>query len=316
MRLVFFGGAEFAQPSLAAVFKSGFEIAAVVVPKEKPKGRGLKPEPGPIKELALEFNLPVFEPDDPHRPEFAEEVKKLKPEIFVVVAYGYILRPHLLSVPEKGSVGVHPSLLPRFRGAAPIQRTILAGEAKTGVTTYFLDERVDTGSIILQNETAVGPEETCGELSGRLADLGAAMLVTTLRSIEAGTVRTTFQDDRFASPAPKISKEECQIDWKKTAPAVLNLVRALSPEPGAYTFFRNKRVEVYRARSHEACVAETGAPNSGKPGEVIARAKNLVVAAGDASLEILQLKPEGKKLMTGADFVNGYRPQPKEKFGP
>lgn len=320
MRIVFFGGAEFARPSLDAVAHGGFDIAGVVVPREKPQGRGLKPEPGPVKARALESGLPVFEPEDPHRPEFADEMKKLGPELFIVIAYGYILRPHLLAVPARGSVGVHPSLLPRFRGAAPIQRAIIAGETKTGVTTFFLDARVDTGSIILQEETPIGSEETYGELSARLADLGSRMLVETVRSIASGTVQPSFQDDRWASPAPKIGKEEWRIDWSKPATEIVNLIRALSPLPGAYTFFRGKRMEIYRARAREACVAEPGsaatdAQGLGEPGEMFARAKNLIVAAGEASLEILELKPEGKKMMAGVDFINGYRPQPGEKFG-
>jgi len=314
MRIVFFGGAEFARPCLAAVKNGGHDIAGVVVPREKPQGRGLKPEPGPVKARALESKLPVFEPEDPHQPDFALEMKNLNPELFVVAAYGYILRPHLLAVPTRGSVGIHPSLLPRFRGAAPIQRAILAGETKTGVTTFFLDARVDTGSIILQKEIPIGSEETYGELSERLAALGAEMLVETIESIGAGTFRTAFQDDGQASPAPKISKEECRIDWSKSAAEIVNTIRALSPVPGAYTFFRNRRFEIFRARASKAGLPGTGASKPGNPGAVIARTKSLIVAAGGASLEILKLKPEGKKLMTGADFINGYRPQAGEKF--
>lgn len=306
MRVVFFGGAAFARPCLAAVFQNGFEIAGVVVPKEKPKGRGLQPEPGPIQELALQLGLPVFQPEDPHHPDFALEMKKLQPDVFIVVAYGYILRPLLLGVPLKGSVGVHPSLLPRYRGAAPIQRVLMAGEATTGVTIYLLDERVDTGSMILQQTIEIGPEEVYGELSVRLAELGAAMLVTTLRLMVDGKVQTTFQDDRLASPAPKIRKEECVVDWQKPAREIFNLIRALSPQPAAYSFFRTKRVEIYRARS---------VAGGGEPGSVVAKPKSLVIATGDGSLEILDLKLEGKKAMAGADFVNGYRPQPGEKFG-
>ncbi len=306
MRITFFGGAEFAKPCLAAVFNNGFEVVRVVVPKEKPKGRGLKPELGPIKELASELGLPVFEPEDPHSPDFAEGMKTLQPDVFIIVAYGYILRPLLLGVPLKGSVGVHPSLLPRYRGAAPIQRVLMAGEATTGVTTYFLDERVDTGSIILQQTIEIGPEEVYGELSPRLAELGATMLVTTLRLMAEDKVRTTFQDDRLASPAPKIRKEECLVDWHKPAREIFNLIRGLSPQPAAYSFFRTKRVEIYRAK----LVA-----GKGEPGSVVAKPKALVIATGDGSLEILKLKLEGKKIMAGSDFVNGYRPQPGEKFG-
>jgi len=310
MRLCFFGTPEFAVPSLVKLYEAGFDIACVVTAKERPKGRGLKVLPSPVKVKAQELGLLVFEPENPNRQEFYELLAKLNPEVGVLVAYGYIIKPLLLNLPKKGFINLHPSLLPRYRGAAPINWAIINGDTQTGLVTFLMNEKVDAGKIILQKVVEIFPDETAGELTKRLAILGAELLIETLKLIEQGDYPTFTQNDQAVIFAPKIKDSDRIIDWAKSNQEIHNLIRGLSPTPAAYTYFRGKRVEIYRS-SLPDCLSPIRVK---QPGAIIVPNKDLIVATGNGLLNITQLKIEGKKLITGRDFINGQRVKSGESF--
>jgi methionyl-tRNA formyltransferase len=235
------------------------------------------------------------------------ELKSQNPDIAVLAAYGYILKPALLAVPPLGFLNIHPSLLPRYRGAAPIQRALLAGEQETGVTVIALSEQVDAGDIIEQEAAPVGPDETAGELSQRLADAGARQVLDALTRLGEGKAGRTPQDPGLVTRAPKITKAERNLDWRESAQQIHNRIRALSPEPGAVTNFRRRRIVLLRSRVHSTL-------DMGEPGQLLVRHSGLVVATGSGALEIIELKPEGKRTQTGSDFRNGHRPNAGERF--
>jgi methionyl-tRNA formyltransferase len=311
MQIAFFGTPDFALPSLVKLHQAGFDIRCVVTAKEKPKGRGLKIIPSPVKVKAQEFGIEVYEPEKPNTGEFYELLAPKNLDVCVLVAYGYILKPPLLGLPKKGFINLHPSLLPKYRGAAPINWAIIRGEKQTGVTTFLMNEKVDAGSIIQQKSLAISAEETAGELTPRLAELGAELLVETLKIIEQNDFPIIIQKDQEIILAPKIKDSDRMIDWTKSDLEIHNLIRGLSPIPGAYTFFRNKRVECLKCLRHSAAVFQA----QPAPGTIILPNKDLVVATGNGTLNITQLKIEGGKIITGRDFINGQRIKPMEKFG-
>ena len=300
MRVAFFGTSEFAVPALRALAESGHQVGPVVTAPAQPSGRGRKLVPSPVEEEARALGLAVLAPENPNDDTFLKDLSAHRPDVAALAAYGYILRTPLLRLPPRGFLNIHPSLLPRFRGAAPIQRAVLAGEPKTGVTVIVLSEQVDAGDIIKQVAVAIGPDETAGELSHRLAEIGAGLLLEALAGLEKNAGSRTPQDPELASRAPKIGKSERNIDWRETAPRIHNRIRALSPEPGAVTSFRERRIVLIRSRLHET-------PERGEPGLLLLQHQGLLVATGNGAIEIAELKPEGSRVQTGADFRNGHR---------
>jgi methionyl-tRNA formyltransferase len=307
VRIAFFGTSEFAVPALRALAGSAHEVGPVIAAPAQPSGRGQKLVPSPVEREARALGLAVLTPASPNDPAFIADLKSRSPNVAVLAAYGYILKPPLLALPALGFLNIHPSLLPRYRGAAPIQRALLAGEQETGVTLIVLSERVDAGDIIEQEAVPVGPDETAGELSLRLADAGARMVLQALTRLGEGTASRTPQDPTQATRAPKITKSERDIDWRDTASQVHNRIRALSPEPGAVTSFRRRRIVLLRSRVHAT-------PDMGEPGQLLVRHSGLVVATGSGAVEIVELRPEGKRSQSGQDFRNGHRPIAGERF--
>lgn len=313
MRIAFFGTPDFAVPSLVKLHKAGFDICCVITAKEKPKGRGLKILPSPVKIKAQELGIEVYEPENPNTREFYESLAPKNINVGVLAAYGYILKPLLLSLPKKGFINLHPSLLPHYRGAAPINWAIIRGEKETGLTTFLMNEKVDAGKIVQQKRLEINPEETAGELTQRLAELGAELMVETLQMVEKDNFPTIEQKDQEVILAPKIKDKDRIIDWTKTNQEIHNQIRGLSPIPTAYTYFRDKRVEIYRS----ICLEQNTnvvQPTNLASGTIVLPNKDLIVATGKGLINIIQLKIEGGKMITGRDFINGQRIKPSEKF--
>lgn len=294
MRVVFMGTPEVAVPALRALLDSHHEVAAVVTQPDKPRGRGRAVSASPVKELAVENGLPVLQPTTPKEDGFAGAVSVFEPQAFAVVAYGHILPVAVLDIAP--AMNAHFSLLPRYRGAAPVQRALMDGVAESGVSVFMLEPTVDTGPVVGVERVEVGPEETAGELLQRLAPVGARLLVRALDDLENGTIAPVQQSDIDASPAPKIKPEEAELDWSRPARDLANQVRALNPQPGAFTTAAGKRLLVWRARPLEG---------SGKPGTVLEAGPDLVVATSAGALAITELQPEGKRAMSAADYLRG-----------
>ncbi len=319
MRVIFLGTPDFALPSLRALAQSRHEVVLVLTRPDRPRGRGKKLHPPPVKVLAQEFGLKVAQPAKVSAPEGIALIESARPDAGVVCAYGEIISAEVLALAPGGFFNVHASLLPRFRGAAPVHHAVLSGEPATGVTVIRLVEKMDAGDIVGSVETEIGPHETTGQLTERLAVLGADALVEALDKVEAGTARFEPQDESKASYAPKISKKDARIDWSKSAGFLERFVRAMSPVPGAFTFFRRggrtTRLIVGAARV---------AAGSGKPGTVIeASASRLLVATGPdesaapgagAALELGRLQPESKRMMSAAEFLRGCSITPDSVF--
>jgi methionyl-tRNA formyltransferase len=301
MRIVFMGTPEFAIPSLRILLENKYDIAAVVTAVDKPQGRGQKPGSSPVKVFSTKHHLPVLQPASLKDEEFVGRLKNLAPDLIVVVAFR-ILPREVFEIPKHGSFNLHASLLPKYRGAAPIHWAIINGEKETGVTTFFLQEKVDTGNIILQARVAIGENETAGELHAKLAEVGAEIVLQTVRLIELGRAKPRLQDETLVTPAPKISREMCKIDWARSAQEVHNFVRGLSPNPCAFSFHKGKLVNVYRTRISGAT------PSTANLGEVLtATGKNLIVATGKGAVAIEELQLEGRKRMGVEDFLRGYQ---------
>ena len=308
MRVVFFGTPEPAAVALAALLRSRHQVGAVVTQPDRPRGRSGGPRPSPVKVAALEAGLDVLQPSSPRDEGFAARLESHRPEACAVVAYGHLLPTDVLAIPPRGTVNVHFSLLPAYRGAAPVQRAIMNVETESGVSTFLLEPTFDTGPILLQVTEQISPEDSTGSLLQRLAPVGARLLVETLDGIEAGTIKPLEQDPTQASAAPKIRPEEGAVDWRRTAVEIANLVRALDPSPGAYGRFRGKRIKLWRALPLEH--------EGGEPGTVVdIGAGRLGVATGDGVLELLELQAEGARRMQASEFVRGHRPAPGETFG-
>ncbi len=299
MKIVFMGTPEFAVPSLKAIVEAGVEVAAVVTNRDEPQGRGLKVLPPPVKVAAAELGLHIIQTGTVKDAAFADTVRNIAPDLIVVVAFR-ILPKEIFTIPKLGTFNLHASLLPRYRGAAPINWAIVNGEKETGVTTFFLDEKVDTGRIILRKKTGIGDDETAGELSGRLSILGAEAVVETLNLIGNGKVVLAEQDASLATRAPKISKEDCLIDWSRPATHVHNFIRGFSPEPGAFGFLKGKTIKIFRS-------SPTDIRAVGQPGQVAVDGGKLYVSCADKLLEVVELQLEGKKKLLSQDFVRGAR---------
>ncbi len=299
MRIVFMGTAEFGIPSLRLLLEQQQQIVGVVTNVDKPSGRGQKVSVSPIKEFAHQQNLPLLQPTSLKDALFVQQLKELEADVFVVVAFR-ILPPEVFRLPKHGAFNLHTSLLPKYRGAAPIQWAIINGEKETGVTTFFLDDKVDTGNIILQARLPIRENETAGELHDRLAEIGAEIVLHTVRLIEKGNPHRHPQDSSLATPAPKLFKEHCMIDWTKPAQEVHNRIRGLSPIPCAFTFHNGKIIKLYRSRIVDDVPLT-------RASEIMMADKRLVVATGNGAVEILELQQEGKRKMSAEEFLRGYK---------
>lgn len=297
MKIVFMGTPDFAVASLQALIDSPqHTVAGVFCQPDRPKGRGYKLAPPPVKELALAHNLAVFQPETLRDGKALDIFENLQPDAVVVVAYGKILPKELLDFPKYGCINLHGSLLPEYRGAGPVQRSIIDGKKETGVTTMFMAQGMDTGDILLTEKTPIGPEETAGELMDRLAQIGSGLLLQTLDQLEKGVVSPTKQDENLASYAPMLKKEDGLLDFKKPGEELFNQIRGVSPWPGAYAFLEGKRIKIHKVNY---------LPNaSGIPGE-IGTEETMIVFCQQGALEILELQPEGGKKMRAEDFLRG-----------
>lgn len=299
MRMIFMGTPDFAVPCLQAMIDAGHEICGVFTQPDKPKGRGYTLTPPPVKELAVQHGLSVYQPTTFRTKEAEELVASLRPEIIIVVAYGKLLPKAILDIPPKGCINVHGSLLPKYRGAAPIQWAVINGEKTTGVTTMYMDEGLDTGDILLMEETPIQPNETAGELFDRLSLLGAKVLEDTLQKIEDGSITRTPQPNEGASYASMLGKELCQVDWGQPAATIHNLVRGLSPWPVATSVYQGKRIKLHRT---EVADLQTNL----SPGQVLPGKDFLVACGGGTVLRLLTVQYEGGKQMGGSDFLRGH----------
>ena len=309
LSLIFFGTPAFAVPSLEALFSSSHRVLAVVTGPDRPAGRGRRVQASPVAE-AVGDRVAVLKPESVNSPDARATLEDIRADLFVVVAYGQILSPALLEVPRRGAVNLHASLLPRFRGPAPIVAAILAGVSETGVTTLWMTPEVDAGDIILERAVAIGPEETTGELEERLATLGAAVLAETVDRISAGTVPRRPQDHAAATSAPKLSRANFQIDWDDPPDAIVRLLRAGMPHIPAWTAFRGERVQILTGR-------EPAWPRAGEAGEVMAVEKDsIVVAASGGGVVLLEVRAAGGKRMTAGEYARGRRIRVGDRFGP
>jgi methionyl-tRNA formyltransferase len=295
MKLVFMGTPAFAVPTLERACTAGHDVAAVFTQPDRPKGRGQKQMTPPVKDAALRLGLPVFQPERVRRPEVVEQLRGIAPEAMVVVGYGQIIPQAILDIPPRGIVNVHASLLPKYRGAAPIQWAIARGETRTGVTTMKIDAGLDTGDMLLKWETEIDLEETAVELGERMAQAGADLLVQTLAELDR--IQPEPQDDSQASYAPILKREDGRIDWSLPGREILNRVRGFLPWPGGYGFLRGQRLQVWRARAAEQTLA---------PGRLHAHERRLYAGSGDGAIELLEIQLEGKKRMEAAAFLNGF----------
>ncbi|CDE24243.1 methionyl-tRNA formyltransferase [Clostridium sp. CAG:440] len=307
MKIVFMGTPDFAKESLEALYNAKYEILAVVTNPDRPKGRGMKMIASPVKEFALEKGIKIYQPEKVrNNEEFISEIKALKPDVICVVAYGKILPKEILEIPSKGCINVHGSLLPKYRGAAPIQWAVLNGDKKTGVTTMYMDVGMDTGDMILKQETQIGEDETTGELWERLSKIGGDLLVKTLKEIENKTAPRIKQGDDFTM-APMLDKSMAKIDWEnKTALEIKNLVRGLNPIMGAYTFLNGKKIKFWKVDVAKDIFAD-GDMEFMKNGTVIVSDKRdgIYIKTKDGILKVLEIQGENAKKMPIQDYLRG-----------
>lgn len=301
MRLVFLGTSAFACPALTALAKV-HEIALVITQPDRPAGRKRELKSPAVKVEAARLGLSIAQPERINDDEGLELLRKADPEVIIVASYGQILREAVFSLPCLGTINIHASLLPRFRGAAPINWAIIRGEEQTGITTFLIDEGMDTGKILIKRPLAIGKDETAGELHDRLAVLGAQVILDTLAGIEAGTLKSTLQGDEVASLAPKLTRKDGRIDWGKGAHEIHDQVRGMNPWPSAFTHLGNERVKV-----HRTAITRVGCGNT-LSGEITLRETGrLLVGTKDELIEILEVQRESRPRMSGRDFLNGLR---------
>jgi methionyl-tRNA formyltransferase len=310
MRLVFCGTPLFAVPTLERLAAAGHELQLVVTQPDRPQGRGMELTAPPVKQSALKLGLPILQPEKIKKNEdFQSRLTALQPDAIIVVGYGRIIPPWMLTLPRYGNINVHASLLPKYRGAAPIQWAIAQGETVSGVTTMHLNEGLDTGDILLQKELPIQLEDTAVTFAPRLAELGADLLIETLRGLEAKTIIPIPQDHSQATLAPILKKEDGLVDFNRTASDIHNRLRGFQPWPGAHTHFRGKSLKFISARPDDT-------PSNLAPGELRVGDEKLFVGCGSRTvLQLLQLQPEGKKALTAREFINGYHPAATERLG-
>ena len=309
MRILFFGTPSFAIPSLEALIKGEDKIIGVVTQPDRPKGRGRRPSPPPIKLLAEGHNLPIYQPRVAKEKEFIDLIRNLEPDLIVVVAYGQILPKEILDIPPLGAIGVHPSLLPKYRGAAPINWAIINGERITGVTIFRLCEKLDSGDIILQRAIEILPGETAGGLSDRLAKFGADLLLEAIKDMKEGRIHLVKQDEGLASYAPCLKKEDGLIDWERSAKEIANLICGLDPWPTAYTYLNGELLKLFKAK-----VASLD--KVAEPGTILEiESKGMKVATRDGAVLIEEIQRAGKKRLKVSEFVKGHPISPGKKLG-
>jgi len=324
MRLVFCGTPQFAVPSLKHLLgESDFEIAGVITQPDRARGRGQEVSFSPVKETALAAGVPVYQPEKIRAPEAQEFLQRLAPDAIVIIAYGQIIPARLLPIPRLGWINLHASLLPKYRGAAPINWAIVNGETRTGVTSMRIDAGMDTGEMLLQRDMEIGEAETAPELAGRMSELGAPLVVETLRGLAAGAIVPRAQDHSQASNAPMLKKEDGRIDWSRTAREIFNRMRGFAPWPGAYASFRGQTCHIWGQPASEGLgpLADLGEesvrPAKGAaPGTLVIRhSELLVVCGGTTYLRLTSVKLEGRRQISAAEFVNGAHLLTSEHFG-
>lgn len=307
MRIVFMGTPDFAVASLQRLVENGFEVVAVVTAADKPVGRGQKLSESPVKKYAVSQGIPVLQPEKLKSPNFIAELAAFKADLQVVVAFR-MLPEVVWAMPPKGTINLHGSLLPQYRGAAPINWALINGEKKTGVTTFFIEKEIDTGKIIYTDELSIGDNETAGEIHDKMMGLGADLMVKTVKAIEKGgypSVAQVFSEELKA--APKIFKETCEINWKNDSQSIHNFIRGLSPYPAAWTILAGKQLKIFSSRIAETLPENLEEINGGEFSFFTNHKKALFVKTSDGFLEILSLQLEGKKRMETEDFLRGYR---------
>ena len=312
MKIIFMGTPDFAKESLEAIYNAKHEIIGIVTNQDKPQGRGMKLTPSPVKQYALEKNIPIMQPKTiKENAEFIEQIKALKPDVICVVAYGKILPKEILEIPKYGCINVHGSLLPKYRGAGPIQWAVLNGDKTTGITTMYMNEGMDSGDIILQQEVQIGEDETTGKLWERLSILGGKLLVETLKQLENGTAPRKKQGDDF-SVAPMLTKNMAKINWQEqTASQIKNLVRGLNPIMGAYSYLNGKKIKFWKV------AVEKNVSNQVKPNGTIVEVDNkkgILVKTKKEMLRILEIQGENAKRMPVQDYLRGNKVNVGEKF--
>jgi methionyl-tRNA formyltransferase len=297
MNIIFMGTPDFSVPSLEKIFNSNHNLITVVTAPDKERGRGQKLSFTPVKEFALKNNIPILQPERLKELSFIKSLKDLAPDLFVVVAFR-ILPKEVYSIPQYGSFNLHASLLPKYRGAAPIQWSIINGEEETGVTTFALEDKVDTGNIFIQKKIEISDNDNFGIVHDKLSIIGADAVLETIDLISAGNYILYDQEDSLASPAPKITKDIGLIYWNKPANEINNLIRGLSPYPGAYFYFKDKLIKIYKASVNKEKVL--------KPGEIYESKDELLIGCGKFALNILELQLEGKKKLNSSEFLRGF----------
>jgi methionyl-tRNA formyltransferase len=310
MRIVFMGTPAFAVPTLQELLNTEFSVVGVVCQPDRPSGRGRKVQLGPVKALALSQGIPVVQPEKMRDPRFMETLRAWEPDAIVVAAFGRILPKIILNLPQKGCLNVHGSLLPKYRGAAPIQWAVINGEVETGMTIMLMDEGMDTGAILQQEAVPIGPDETAGELALRMAQIGGPLLVSTLRGWVAGAMIPYPQNDSEATFAPILKKEDGLIHWDLPARTIANRIRGLSPWPGAYTFLQDERWGIWRVEVEgpETGIGGTPTDKFQAPGTITAVTKHAIcVQTGQGNLNLLEIQPENKKRMNVSDYLAGHR---------
>jgi methionyl-tRNA formyltransferase len=316
MKLIFCGTPQFAVPTLERLIAERFEIELVLTNPDEPAGRGYALRPPPVKQAAARAGLQTYQPAKLKDPEVRAYLERFHPDAIVVVAYGHIIPPWLIALPRLGCINLHASLLPRYRGAAPIPWAIIRGERTTGVTTMKIDAGLDTGDILLERESEIGDEDTAEMLSARLSELGAELMAETLRGLERGAIEARPQDSAQATLAPLLHKQDGRVDWALPAEEIARRVRGLQPWPGAITSFRGKQLQLWAASPAPFAPhgAAPEAPPHEPPGTLrTSQGKLLIVCGGDTLLDVRELQLEGRRRMTARDFLNGIHLQPGEK---
>src|SRR5882762_4479756 len=320
MLLVFCGTPRFAVPTLERLVEAGHSVPLVVTQPDRPRGRGMDVAVSPVKDAATRLGIAVLQPGTiKNNAELRGQLAAIAPDAIIVVGYGRIIPQWMIDLPRLGNLNLHASLLPKYRGAAPIQWAIANGESVTGVTTMRIDAGLDTGDILMQRETAIGPEDTAETLGPKLASIGAELMVETLRGLETGQVRPAPQDHAHATLAPILKKEDGRMNFSRSATDLFNRLRGFQPWPGAFTIFKGKTLQVHRAQPRQHTVRLT-------PGEVIVEETRLLVGCGegnhkekgkdaDTALELIEIQLEGKRRMTAQEFINGYRPKSGDHLG-
>ncbi len=298
MKLVYLGTPEFAVPPLEALLEAGHEVAAVYTQPDRPKGRGGELAAPPVKECALRHGLTVYQPERVRRPDVVEQLRAINPDAMAIVGYGQIIPQSIIDIPKWGIINVHASLLPLYRGAAPIQWAIANGETRTGVTTMQIDAGLDTGDVLLRWETEIGAEETAPSLGARLSVAGAELLVRTFDGLARGAIVASPQDDALATLAPILKKEDGRVDWAWPAAKIIARCRGFQPWPGAYVEFRGQTLQILNSAAAEG---------EGVPGSILPDRKRLLVACGDGAIELREVQLQGRKRINGQDFRNGQR---------